>query len=248
MITIEIAPGIVCWIVGAVFFIIGWNRLRFDHPWFFVTGLFSFGFFGTLMLVPMEPIIGEGPKWGLLVLMAALLVLSPFLRNLYLHWTNWAEIEAQELASNGRYHAAIKLLQSVRTGREPSLLLLNLLAFSLHAIGRYEEALEVVEEAELRFGLSHELSTKKAFCLARLGETEAALSLFAPMLDLLPNDFDLIFQYASLLLQMGMHEDAERQYDRAEVMFLREASDERKQEWRPKLDKMRSVLRGGISR
>ena len=121
-------------------------------------------------------------------------------------------------------------------------MLLNDLAYCLDAVGEQEEALAVIDEAELRFGAERELKVKRAVCLTRLGRIDAAIDVMRPAVEALPHDFELAYQYTLMFLKLGRRPDAERQFDQTEILYLREKSDEIKQHWRPKLERLDGSL------
>ena len=240
---VDTTLALICFFVAFTFLIVSVrNGLWLTHFWVSLTCLLGSIFLGILMLLPMEGILdvtGKRTVFGGLVLVVVLMPIGWIVAQ---HWQFWAELEAEALVARGRYEEAIHVLQVKRVREGATLLLLNDLAHCLDAVGEQEEALLVLDEAELRFGKQRELTVKRAVCLTRLGKIDEALAVMRAAVEASPHDFELAYQFTLMFLKLDRRDDAERQFDQTEILYLREKSDEVKQEWRPKLERLRRQI------
>src|SRR6266852_4496979 len=240
---VDITLSLICFFVAFTFLIVSLrNGLWLTHFWVSWTCLLGSVFLGILMLLPMEPFLDETGKRTLFAGLVLVVVLMPMGWIIAQHWQFWAELEAEALVERGRYDEAILVLQTKRVSEGATLLLLNDLAYCLDAVGEQEEALLVLDEAELRFGKQRELTVKRAVCLTRLGQTNEALAVMRAAVEAWPQDFELAYQFTVMFLKLDRRDDAERKFDQTEILYLREKSDEVRQQWRPKLERLRRQI------
>jgi hypothetical protein len=228
-------------IVAYTLIILSWKKqflydARLGNPltYFVVLGFFAF--------IPVQIFLDETSKWIVFGILISILAFVHVKRIVAEHWQFWAEIEAEALVEQGKYDEAIHVLQVKRVREGATLLLLNDLAYCLDLVGEQEEALLVLDEAELRFGKHRELTVKRAVCLTKLGMIDEALAVMRAAVEASPHDFELAYQFTVMFLKLDRRDDAERQFDQAEILYLRTNSDEMRKEWQPKLERLRRQI------
>jgi len=108
-------------------------------------------------------------------------------------------------------------LEAARRGRErlpesPELAAME--ARALRSLGRLDEALALLDEAEASYGASPSWPRERALALAMSGRAEEGRAVLAPALAQAPDDVDLLFTQASLSYALGRAREGDRATNR----------------------------------
>jgi tetratricopeptide (TPR) repeat protein len=134
------------------------------------------------------------------------------------------EAMAVDMAQRGDVEGAVALVEEEMAEKGPSAVSYNNLAAFRGLQGKWQESLQLLQQAEQYGGPKPRFLGNKGMALWKLGRSAEALPILEAAARRLPNDFAIVCNYGSVLAELGKKKEALEQLRLADQLFAERAS------------------------